>query len=206
MIVMDETTSMVDVARFFMEFCMDESCGKCIPCRAGTVQMHGILERICQRRSDPRRPRHARRAVRHGPAARACAASARPPRTRCSARCDTSATSTLPTSRTHRCAGRSVPMRMNEGGRDERQHADASTAREVGAHRGPDDPRSRRARTAIDIPTLCHLDGLSDVGACRLCLVEVAGSNKLLPACVTARRRGHGGADRHRAPARVSPR
>ncbi len=31
---------MVDVARFFMEFCMDESCGKCIPCRAGTVQMH----------------------------------------------------------------------------------------------------------------------------------------------------------------------
>jgi hypothetical protein len=38
MIVMDETTCMVDVARFFMEFCMDESCGKCIPCRAGTVQ------------------------------------------------------------------------------------------------------------------------------------------------------------------------
>jgi len=37
----------------------------------------------------------------------------------------------------------------------------------------------------IDIPTLCHLDGVSDVGACRLCLVEVAGSNRLLPACVT---------------------
>jgi len=36
----------------------------------------------------------------------------------------------------------------------------------------------------IHIPTLCHLDGLSDVGACRLCLVEVKGSNKLLPACV----------------------
>jgi len=38
----------------------------------------------------------------------------------------------------------------------------------------------------IDIPTLCHLDGLSDVGACRLCVVEVKGSGKLLPACVTA--------------------
>jgi bidirectional [NiFe] hydrogenase diaphorase subunit len=38
----------------------------------------------------------------------------------------------------------------------------------------------------IDIPTLCHLDGLSDVGACRLCVVEVTGSGKLLPACVTA--------------------
>ena len=36
----------------------------------------------------------------------------------------------------------------------------------------------------IDIPTLCHLDGLSDVGACRLCVVEIKGSNKLQPACV----------------------
>jgi bidirectional [NiFe] hydrogenase diaphorase subunit len=46
MIVMDETTRMVDVARFFMEFCMDESCGKCVPCRTGTVQMHHILNKI----------------------------------------------------------------------------------------------------------------------------------------------------------------
>jgi bidirectional [NiFe] hydrogenase diaphorase subunit len=37
----------------------------------------------------------------------------------------------------------------------------------------------------IDIPTLCHLDGLSDVAACRLCLVEVGGSGRLLPACAT---------------------
>ena len=37
----------------------------------------------------------------------------------------------------------------------------------------------------IKIPTLCHLDGLGDVGACRLCITEVTGSNKLLPACVT---------------------
>ena len=36
----------------------------------------------------------------------------------------------------------------------------------------------------INIPTLCHLEGLSAVGACRLCLVEIKGSNKLLPACV----------------------
>src|SRR5690348_484547 len=46
MIVMDQTTNMVDVARYFMEFCMDESCGKCIPCRAGTVQLHRLLTRI----------------------------------------------------------------------------------------------------------------------------------------------------------------
>jgi len=37
----------------------------------------------------------------------------------------------------------------------------------------------------IFVPTLCHMDGLSDVGACRLCLVEVKGSNKLVAACVT---------------------
>lgn len=37
----------------------------------------------------------------------------------------------------------------------------------------------------IPIPTLCHLDGVKDVGACRLCLVEVSGTRKLLPACVT---------------------
>jgi bidirectional [NiFe] hydrogenase diaphorase subunit len=48
MIVMDQETDMVDVARFFMEFCMEESCGKCIPCRAGTVQLHGLLARIGQ--------------------------------------------------------------------------------------------------------------------------------------------------------------
>ena len=46
MIVMDETSCMVDVAKYFMEFCMSESCGKCVPCRAGTQQMHGLLEKI----------------------------------------------------------------------------------------------------------------------------------------------------------------
>jgi bidirectional [NiFe] hydrogenase diaphorase subunit len=47
MIVMDDTSCMVNVARFFVEFCMTESCGKCIPCRAGTAQMFTLLTRIC---------------------------------------------------------------------------------------------------------------------------------------------------------------
>lgn len=46
MIVMDETSCMVDVARYFMDFCMTESCGKCVPCRVGTYQMHRILTAI----------------------------------------------------------------------------------------------------------------------------------------------------------------
>jgi bidirectional [NiFe] hydrogenase diaphorase subunit len=54
MIVMDDSTKMVDVARFFMEFCMDESCGKCVPCRAGTVQMLHLLEKILDRKATAR--------------------------------------------------------------------------------------------------------------------------------------------------------
>lgn len=48
MIVMDQSDRMVDVARYFVQFSMDESCGKCIPCRAGTVQMYRILSRLCE--------------------------------------------------------------------------------------------------------------------------------------------------------------
>lgn len=46
MIVMDETSCMVDVAKYFMDFCMSESCGKCIPCRVGTAQMCRLLDKI----------------------------------------------------------------------------------------------------------------------------------------------------------------
>ncbi len=48
MIVMDESTSMIEVARFFMDFCRSESCGKCVPCRVGTQQMYTVLNRICE--------------------------------------------------------------------------------------------------------------------------------------------------------------
>ncbi|MGE3911434.1 MAG: NADH-ubiquinone oxidoreductase-F iron-sulfur binding region domain-containing protein [Chloroflexota bacterium] len=54
MIVMDDTSSMVDVARFFMEFSMTESCGKCIPCRVGTAEMHGILTKLSEKRGTQR--------------------------------------------------------------------------------------------------------------------------------------------------------
>ncbi|MCQ2482414.1 MAG: NADH-quinone oxidoreductase subunit NuoF [Clostridia bacterium] len=46
MIVMDEDTCMVDIAKFFLEFTVDESCGKCAPCRIGTKRMYEILTRI----------------------------------------------------------------------------------------------------------------------------------------------------------------
>lgn len=46
MVVMDQDTSMVEVARFYMEFCRGETCGKCIPCRTGTVQLYALLNKI----------------------------------------------------------------------------------------------------------------------------------------------------------------
>ncbi len=49
-IVMDENTCMVDMARFFMDFVQDESCGKCTPCREGTRRLLQILEKICEGR------------------------------------------------------------------------------------------------------------------------------------------------------------
>jgi len=54
MIVMDDSTSMVEVARFFMGFSMKESCGKCVPCRVGTVHMHELLSRIAGGRGTAR--------------------------------------------------------------------------------------------------------------------------------------------------------
>jgi bidirectional [NiFe] hydrogenase diaphorase subunit len=54
MVVMDENSCMVDVARYFMEFCMSESCGKCIPCRVGTYQMHRLLEAITKMQGTPK--------------------------------------------------------------------------------------------------------------------------------------------------------
>jgi len=53
LVVMDEGTCMVDIARFFMEFTQDESCGKCTPCRVGTRRILEILTRICEGKGKP---------------------------------------------------------------------------------------------------------------------------------------------------------
>jgi len=53
MVVMDDNTCMVDIARFFLEFVQDESCGKCVPCRIGTKRMLEILQRITRGEGKP---------------------------------------------------------------------------------------------------------------------------------------------------------
>ena len=53
MVVMDQDTCMVDVARYFLDFTRRESCGQCIPCRVGTKQMFDILDSITRREGKP---------------------------------------------------------------------------------------------------------------------------------------------------------
>ena len=50
--VMDDTSCMVDVAKYFQDFCRDESCGKCVPCRVGTTQLWMLLDAITRGRAD----------------------------------------------------------------------------------------------------------------------------------------------------------
>lgn len=52
LVVIDDTTLMPDFARFFMDFCVDESCGKCVPCRVGTVQIRSMLDKIIAGRAE----------------------------------------------------------------------------------------------------------------------------------------------------------
>jgi bidirectional [NiFe] hydrogenase diaphorase subunit len=54
MIVTDESSCMVDVAKYFIEFCMSESCGKCVPCRVGTTHLHNLLQRISAFEAGPK--------------------------------------------------------------------------------------------------------------------------------------------------------
>ena len=84
MIVMDEDNCMVDIARFFLDFTVDESCGKCTPCRIGTRRMLEILQPHLRRQGRGRRHRDVWRTWRRTSRPRPCAAWARPRPTRCS--------------------------------------------------------------------------------------------------------------------------
>lgn len=53
LVIIDETTGMPDFARFFMDFCVDESCGKCLPCRVGTVQIRTLLDTLLEEQGTP---------------------------------------------------------------------------------------------------------------------------------------------------------
>ena len=54
LVIIDDTTNMPDFANFFIDFCVDESCGKCIPCRVGTVQISKLLDKLIAGDGEPR--------------------------------------------------------------------------------------------------------------------------------------------------------
>ena len=185
LIVMDNSSCMVDVARFFMEFCMDESCGKCIPCRAGTVQMHDILERMTRGKASENdlalleqlcwlAAETSLCGLGGGAKSRGQHAAVFPRR------------SMKRTCRSAAVRRAIAKCRMPPG---RRRHGMSVRTLEVDG----------RAITALEgqtifdvawdngirIPRLCHVGGLSDVGACRLCLVEIEGQKKLQASCLT---------------------
>ena len=53
LVIIDDTTRMPDFSRYFMDFCVDESCGKCVPCRVGTVKIRDMLDKIIAGNSEP---------------------------------------------------------------------------------------------------------------------------------------------------------
>ncbi len=53
LVVMDEDNCMVDIARFFLDFTVDESCGKCVPCREGTKRLYEVLGKITDGSAEP---------------------------------------------------------------------------------------------------------------------------------------------------------
>ena len=97
MIVLDEDDCMVDIAKYFMTFSEDESCGKCTPCREGTKRMSEILERITTGNGDPEDLERLKRLAQADAEGVAVRAGPRGRRTRCSARWSITATSTSPT-------------------------------------------------------------------------------------------------------------
>ena len=187
MIVMDDTTKMVDVARFFMEFCVDESCGKCIPCRAGTVQMLHLLEKILNRQATARDLAKLEELCDMVKNTSLCGLG------------QTAPNPTLSTLRFFRKEYEELlqPDPFGPRGNGEAKKTELANpnnfmaaktltidGKEVSAEEGAT-ILEVATDAGIKIPTLCHLDGVYDVGACRLCLVEVAGIAKLLPACTT---------------------
>jgi NADH:ubiquinone oxidoreductase subunit F (NADH-binding) len=82
MVVMDETSCMVDIARFFMDFTQAESCGKCTPCRVGTRRILELLQKICDGKGEPATSKNSKTCAMKSPKT-ACAAWVRARPTRC---------------------------------------------------------------------------------------------------------------------------
>ena len=186
--VFDDTVDLRDVVRRIAAFFRDESCGQCVPCRVGTVRQEEALHRLAygRPRGSVRRtswrcsPRWA-----PGCATPRSAGSARRrtrPSSRPSTGCGCSASRAV-AARRPRC--RSARADIGRGAAPGRGRA--HDRRRARRGRRPAPPSSTPAgRSGIEIPTLCYLETLAPVNACRLCVVEVEGARVLVPSCSRA--------------------
>ena len=200
---------MVEVARFFMEFCMDESCGKCIPCRAGTVQMHRLLTQIVAGRGDAGGPGAARSALRHGqahqpvrpgpdgPEPGAEHAALLPPRVRGAAAADAAARRQRPLALAVSIAPAKEDDRMACQDPDDRRQAGHRPRRTRRSSRRPARPASPSRRSATS--TASRTSAPAGSAWSRSAAAQAAAGLR------HHGRRGHGGPDRHATAARIPP-
>ena len=242
LIVMDEDTCMVDIAKFFLEFTVDESCGKCTPCRVGTKRLLEILDKITDGKAtmedldkleelcyyikanslcglgqtapnpvlstlryfrdeyvahivDKRCPAGVCKALlqlrdrpRQVQGLHRCApATARPapsPARSSSRMSSISAKCIKCGACMEKCKFGAIIKKLREGGHD--METVNIKINGMPYERRPRAPPSwkRPGSAGIEIPTLCYLKEINEIGACRICVVEVKGARSLVTACV----------------------
>ena len=186
-VVFDDTVDMAGQARFAMEFCAEESCGKCTPCRVGAVRGVEVIDRIVagcrpgRRRRAARGPVRAddRRIVVRDGRADADAGAQRPPPVPRGLRAQPGARTGGPVMSLLREHDLGTPARP--GPADVEVTVDG---RCVSVPEGTSVMRAA-ALAGIDVPKLCATDSLEAFGSCRLCLVEVDGRPGTPASCTT---------------------
>jgi ferredoxin len=188
-VVHDDTADMAQLARYAMEFCAIESCGKCTPCRIGSTRGVEVIDKITGDRrpqqviaaARPVRHHGARLAVRHG---------------RHDALSGAVGPQPLPAGFRHRHAGPQGSLRSprcSTISRNRLRHAQARVENEVTLEIDGESVTvaagTSLMRAAMDagikVPKLCATDSLEPFGSCRLCLVEIEGRKGYPASCTT---------------------
>ncbi len=197
-VVFDDTVDMAEQARFAMEFCAEESCGKCTPCRVGSVRGVEVIDRIiagedraanlalledlCEVMTDgslcamggltPMPVRSAVTALPRGLSRQPTDTPERPPRTSARGR------------KARHDAAQGTRLRHPGQATVRRPSRSRSTGMRVTVPEGTSVMRAA-ALAGVDIPKLCATDSLEAFGSCRLCLVEVDGRRGTPASCTT---------------------
>jgi ferredoxin len=191
MLAMDKTDSMVDVAKFYLRFCVDESCGKCAPCRIGGYQMLQILDRISRGRGNAEDLVTLRRICGAMQKASLCGLGQTAPNPVLSTlRYFEEGVSGLHRGRSELCTQnepRPSRRQRSQGNRQSTRRA-MITARindfTVEVPEGTSILDAAR-KVQVKIPTLCKHKDLLPTAACGLCIVRNKATGRMVRACTT---------------------